>query len=109
MPTDMRPYAERLAQAMPERFEFSGFPFAVSGDASADTYVVDGWALIDRANVWKVSSYLHPAHQWAFWGPLAVELKIMAVWCAESHEDLLEAIAEAVCQEAERRAKEVPE
>ena len=84
---------------MPERFVF----------VPDDEY----WRLLDKESSrmdWKGASL---SVVWAFWGPLADELaerlnKKGAHWVlrTNSHDTFLEAIAEAVCQEAERRAQE---
>lgn len=100
---DMRQYAERLAKAMPERFEFIR-----TGEYQWVLYVVGEG--ID-CNIVR-----HYSCQWGFWGPLADEMKIEAIsvgtFDGDCHfvgpTDLLEAIAEAVCQEAERRAEPTP-
>lgn len=87
---DMKPYAERLAKA-------TGIQFR-EGDGLA-WWIESPEQLLCHAN-------MTVAQQWAFWGPLADEFGIKAVWCLDSHDNLLEACAEAVCQEAERRAEE---
>lgn len=98
---DMRQYAERLAQALPHLYEM-------------DVWVT-GWRLIHRtAQVLRSDHSI--AQQWAFWGPLAAEMKIEAISVGTFDGDchfvgptnLLEAIAEAVCQEAERRVGPTP-
>lgn len=108
MATDMRAYAERLSQAMPERFVFT--EGANGGRWYVGTH--DDDIGIDYAS--------KGAEQWAFWGPLGSEFGIKSLNPHlykdqyDQHsgsgyykfDDLLEALANAVCQEAERRAQD---
>lgn len=102
---DMRPYYERLAEAMSERCEFTNYGSV-------------GWVLKIKGSVMYayICDTTPSPDQWAFWGPLADELKVRPHGFDEDgragtmtyDRDLswLENIAEAVCQEAERRAGE---
>lgn len=97
---DMRPYAERLSKAMPERFTF---------EERADSSWLIEPIRTPTARYWiKLWNDAGIEHAWAFWGPLAEELNVTTYELDEISsrelltESLLEVLCEAVCQEAER-------
>lgn len=105
MPTDMRPFAERLAQAMPGRFKLKSNLLRDADNMPPGTHWTDFSAYVCelRMDLADVSRW------WAFWGPLLEELRKKGshlVLRTNSHGTVLEAIADAVCQEAERSAKD---
>ena len=95
---DMMPYKVRLVKAMPEK---------IHREKDSMWDIARGWFDCDDES-----------GEWKFWGPLADELKVSADDVAWSECDstritwekgtALESIAEAVCQEAERRAGTTP-
>lgn len=96
MNLDLRPYAERLAKAMPERFESDDKVWL------NDRQRPDHWIgpVADMGSDW-----------WAFFGPLLDEFRCdrrrLMTWMANTPSgSWLEATAEAVCQAAEAKAKE---
>ena len=87
----MREYAERLAKARPERYEFNEWD--------------GGWMCSDHDQEARWSNILTDGHndrdKWAFWGPLATEFGIGCL-STSSDQSLLECMAEMVCFWAER-------
>ena len=96
---DMMPYKIRLVKAMPEK---------IHREKDSMWDIARGWFDCDDES-----------GEWKFWGPLADELKVSAYDVTDHPKNdpsdispckptWLEAIAEAVCQEAERRAGPTP-
>lgn len=110
---ELRPYAERLAKAMPERFKLLKSALRdvekmPHGTHWTDFAVYECELRIDRAD---------SARWWAFFGPLLDEFDVRphgwdkagrpGTLVFDGGLPWLEAVAEAVCQEAERRARGV--
>lgn len=86
---DFRPYAVRITDALPGRFRF------VSSSTG------NWWIEKPNTSLLLHSIGLCDAHVWAFIGPLAEEL---GAWPDEGTH-LIEAVAEAVCRQAEAMAR----
>ncbi len=106
---DMRQYAERLHATDPARFDCNFKGPVWSGGAA--------WWVRDET---RPAASVHEGKDsleawWAFWGPLGSEFGVSIeglfgnqAWPYDKPVPLLEAIAEAVCQEAEGRKEVEP-
>lgn len=94
-------YAERLAKAMPERFILRRLIGSIR------------WDLLDKTTPSgrdDLNALADEHDAWAFFGPLADEFGVREVKISDTSEQgdgesLLEALAAAVCEAAEAKAK----
>ncbi len=96
--TMARPYCERIAKAMPKRFEFD------------DWKSRSWWVLRDK----HVGNKCFPDTLWQFFGPLAEEFVVTAIDCTKGlhlntigwrRDTTLESLMAAVCDAVERQVQ----
>jgi hypothetical protein len=90
---NIRPYAERLARSLPERFTFK-------------KHVGNCWSIGGPGVDKPMTQFSDSRKWWAFFGPLADEFGVTSgdiYFASIDLKDLLEALAEATCVAVEDR------
>ena len=108
MSVDLRPYAERLAKAMPSRFDFVESHILRPHWHIEDSVRTDG-----KCPRFIATDSCGENQAWAFFGPLMDEFDVRphglgkaghpGTLVFDGRLPWLESVAEAVCQEVERR------